>query len=103
MREYGRPSPRSGFKPGSSKTTFNAELAERAAKLFETHSATSTASEFDVVSVASSGRGYRGDDVFFGGHSDQTLPAVASIGIGPSSENPGTKPAVCGRGGGGGW
>src|SRR5205823_10685411 len=35
-------------------------------------------------------------------HSDQTLPAVASIGIGPCSEKPGTG-APCGRGGGGGW
>jgi hypothetical protein len=38
-----------------------------------------------------------------GGHSGQTLPNVASIGIGPCRENPGTKPTVCGRGGGGGW
>jgi len=35
--------------------------------------------------------------VFFGGQSGQVLPAVASIGIGPCSENPGTTP---GRGGG---
>jgi omega-6 fatty acid desaturase (delta-12 desaturase) len=43
---------------------------------------------------------YRGDEVFFGGHSGQTLPAVASIGTGPTSENPGTRPG--GGGGGGG-
>jgi hypothetical protein len=39
---------------------------------------------------------YRGDDVFLGGQSGQALPAVASMGIGPTSENPGTTP---GRGG----
>lgn len=50
----------------------------------------------------SSGHRYRGDEVFFGGHSGQTLPDVASIGIGPTSENPGTNPGGCGRGGGGG-
>ena len=36
----------------------------------------------------------RGDDVFFGGHSGQTLPAVASIGTGPCSEKPGTTAAA---------
>ena len=41
---------------------------------------------------------YRGDDVFFGGHSGHTFPDVASIGTGPCNENPGTTP---GRGGGG--
>jgi hypothetical protein len=38
--------------------------------------------------------------VFFGGHSGQTLPRVASIGIGPVSENPGNVPSGRGRGGG---
>jgi hypothetical protein len=46
------------------------------------------------------GQRYRGDDVFFGGHSAQAFPAVDSIGIGPTSEKPGTTAPGC-RGGAG--
>lgn len=41
----------------------------------------------------------QGKDVPFGGHSGQTLPAVASIAIGPTSEKPGTTPGGTGRAG----